>query len=92
MSAFDPTRTSPACRLSRLCRTAAILSYLSNALILQEPKSRQTERLVRSIRCKKPQKLRWARSCRWTVSWSLNSYRADGLGAAGPRTAVPWNF
>ena len=27
--------------------------YLSNALILQEPKSRQTERLVRSIRCKK---------------------------------------
>ena len=50
-SGFDPTRTSPACRLSRLCRTAAILSYLSNALILQEPK--QTERLVRSIRCKK---------------------------------------
>ena len=47
------TQPEPACRLSRLCGTAAILSYLSNALILQEPKSRQTERLVRSIRCKK---------------------------------------
>jgi hypothetical protein len=30
------------------------LSYLSNAPILQEPKSRQTERLVRSICCKTP--------------------------------------
>ena len=38
------------------------------------------------------QKLRWARSCSSTVSWSLNSYRVRGFGADGPSGAAPVNF
>ena len=38
------------------------------------------------------QKLRWARTFRKTVLWSLNSYTVVGLGAVAARVAAPVNF